>query len=99
MILVSGSFAGVKTMPRAKPPLVRLSDLAPGQVGDFFALLAERTRGATRDSKPFYTCRFRDARRTVSCMVWSDGSWFENCDKEWQPGQFFKIRASYGEHE
>ena len=36
-------------MARARPPLVRLSDLIPGQFADFFALLAERTRGVTRD--------------------------------------------------
>ena len=86
-------------MPREKPSLVQLSDLTPGQGGDFFALLAERTRSATRDGKPFYTCRFRDARRTVTLMVWADSSWFEACEKDWQPGQFFKIRATYGEHD
>ena len=30
-------------MSRPKPPLVRLAELSPGQSGDFFALLAERT--------------------------------------------------------
>jgi hypothetical protein len=29
-------------MPKAKPPLVRLSEMTAGQAGDFFALLAER---------------------------------------------------------
>jgi 3'-5' exoribonuclease len=86
-------------MPREKPPLVQMNDLTPGQGGDFFALLAERIRSATRDGKPFYTCRFRDARRTVTLMVWADSSWFEACEKDWQPGQFFKIRGTYGEHE
>lgn len=85
-------------MPKSKPPLVRLSDLAPDQLGDFFAMLSERTRGQRKDGKPYYTCRFRDARRTASFMVWSDGSWFETCDKKWREGQFFKIRAKYGEH-
>jgi 3'-5' exoribonuclease len=86
-------------MPRSKPPLVRLSELAAGQSGDFFALLAERSRGATRDGKPFYTCRFRDARRTATAMVWADGPWFETCEREWQPGKFFKIRGSLEDHE
>jgi 3'-5' exoribonuclease len=86
-------------MAKSKPPLVRLGELSPGQAGDFFALLAERTRGARRDGKPFYTCRFRDAERTAACMVWFDGPWFEACEKEWQAGQFYKIRATYGEHE
>jgi 3'-5' exoribonuclease len=84
---------------RAKPPLVRLGDLTPGQSADFFALLAERTRGATREGKPFYTCRFRDLRRAVTFMAWADGGWFDACDRDWREGRFYKIRATYGEHE
>jgi 3'-5' exoribonuclease len=86
-------------MARSKPPLVPLSELTPGQSGDFFVLLAERTKGATRDGKPFYTCRFRDARRVVTFMVWSDGPWFEACEAEWQAGRFYKIRGTLTEHE
>jgi 3'-5' exoribonuclease len=86
-------------MSRAKPPLVRLSDLTSGQTGDFFVLLAERARGATRDGKPFYTCRFRDARRTATFMAWADGEWFADCERDWQVGHFYKIRGIFGEHE
>jgi 3'-5' exoribonuclease len=84
---------------RAKPPLVRLRDLTSGQFADFFALLADRAKGATREGKPFYTCRFRDARRTVTFMVWADGGWYEACESEWREGQFYKIRGTYAEHE
>ena len=86
-------------MSRTKPPVVRLSELRPGQQGDFFALLADKSKGATRDGKPFYTCRFRDLRRTASFMVWADGPWYERCEAEWREGQFYKLRATYGEHE
>jgi 3'-5' exoribonuclease len=86
-------------MSKAKPPLLRLEALTPGQSGDFYALLAERVRGARRDSKPFFTCRFRDSTRTATCMVWFDGPWFEACDKDWRQGQFYKLRALYEEHE
>ncbi|MBI1829996.1 MAG: HD domain-containing protein, partial [Planctomycetes bacterium] len=85
-------------MGKSKPPLVRLSEMGPGQSADFFALLAERTRGARRDGKPFYTCRFRDSQRTATFMVWSDGPWFEACDTEWREGQFYKIRGAYDDH-
>src|ERR1700722_17420682 len=85
-------------MTRSKPPLVRLAEMSPGQSGDFFALLVERTRGARRDGKPFYTCRFRDTGRTVTAMVWADGTWFEACEQTWQEGRFYKVRAEYGEH-
>jgi 3'-5' exoribonuclease len=86
-------------MPRPKPTLARLCDLEPGQFADFFALLSERVKKETRDGKPYYSCRFRDARRTVTFMVWADGGWYEVCQREWQEGQFYKIRALYAEHE
>ena len=85
-------------MPKTKPPLVRLCDLAPGQLGDFFVLLAEKIRGARRDGKPFFTCRFRDHARTAAFMVWGDGPWFEACEHEWHEGHFYKIRGVYDEH-
>jgi 3'-5' exoribonuclease len=86
-------------MARAKPPLLRLGVMTPGQSGDFFALLAERTRKETRDGKPFFTCRFKDARRTATAMVWADSVWYELCERDWQPGRFYKVRGVYGEHD
>ncbi len=86
-------------MSRPKPPLLRLHEMTPGQFGDFFALLAERSRAATREGKPYYSCKFRDAHRTASLMVWGDSPWFDQCEKEWREGQFFKMRGTYGEHE
>lgn len=78
---------------------MHLHELSPGQRADFFAQLAERTRGLTREGKPYYHCRLRDARRTVSLMVWADDEHFSPCEREWQEGQFFKVRAAYQEHE
>jgi 3'-5' exoribonuclease len=86
-------------MPRPKPDLVPLHELSAGQFADFFALLGEKTKGATREGKPFFTCRFRDAKRTASLMVWNDGPWFEICERAWQVGQFFKLRGTYEESE
>jgi len=85
-------------MAKSKPPLVRLCELAPGQAGDFFVLLTEKVRGARRDGKPYFTCRFRDNGRTAAFMVWGDGPWFEACDHDWREGQFYKIRGVYDEH-
>lgn len=84
--------------PRSRLPLLRLSDLQPGQTADCFAQLADRVRGTTRDGKPFYTCRFRDARRTVSVVLWADNSLFEAC-QAWRAGDFFKLRGTYSEHD
>ena len=86
-------------MSRPKPTPVRLSELTPGQHADFFALLAEKTKGLTREGKPYFACRFRDARRAVSYMAWEDGPWYKACEAEWQAGQFYKLRAVYAEHE
>jgi 3'-5' exoribonuclease len=76
-----------------------LSALEPGKFADFFALLTERTKKETRDGKPYYACRFRDAQRTAAFMVWADGGWFEECERNWQEGQCYKIRGLYSEHE
>jgi len=86
-------------MAKAKPIQARLHELTSGQYADFFAVLAERTKSATRDGKPFYTCRFRDAKRTATFMVWADGGWFEKCEKEWSPGAYYKVRGKYVEHD
>src|SRR5439155_12533633 len=79
------------------PPIVRLCELASGQSGDFFVLLAERTKGTTRDGKPYYLCKVRDAKRTVSVMVWQDGGWFEDCEQQWREGEFYNVRGAYRE--
>jgi len=86
-------------MTRSKPTLHRLCELTPGQFGDFFAYLAERSKGQTRDGKPYYLCKFRDARRTTGFMVWADGGRFEECETKWQEGGFYKIRGLYQESE
>jgi 3'-5' exoribonuclease len=86
-------------MARSKPPLARLSELTSGQFADFFALLSKRQKHATREGKPYYECKFQDARRSVAFMAWADSTWFEACEKDWKEGQFYKIRGVYGEHE
>ena len=32
-------------------------------------------------------------------MAWQDSPWYEPCERDWQVGQFYKLRAVYGEHE
>jgi 3'-5' exoribonuclease len=83
----------------SKRSVVPLCELTPGQFADFFAVLAERGRGATRDGKPYFTCRFRDARRTVGCMIWGDGAHYADCEREWREGSVYKIRGAYLEHD
>ncbi|MCS6978418.1 MAG: HD domain-containing protein [Gemmatales bacterium] len=85
-------------MARSKPPITPLHALSPDVLSDTFAVLVERTRSQTRDGKPFYTCRFRDKLRTVTCMIWADSPWFAACEKEWKEGTCYKLRVIYGEH-
>jgi 3'-5' exoribonuclease len=97
---IGGHIGYPECMARSKPPVVRLCELTPGQHADFFALLADKARNQTRgEGKPFYLCRFRDNRRTVSFAAWSDSPWFAAAENEWQAGRFFKLRGVYGEHE
>src|SRR4029077_6645452 len=49
--------------------------------------------------KPFFLCKFRDAKRTVGAIpIWGDAPLFEEA-QDWQVGQFFKVRATLVEHE
>jgi len=86
-------------MPRPKPMLKPLADLEPHEYADCFALLAERNKLTTREGKPYFACRFRDARRSVAVMVWADGGHFEDCEQNWQVGHCYKVRGKYTEHE
>jgi len=86
-------------MKASRPVLTHLSDLQPGEKGTFFAMLAEKSKGATRDGKAYYVCRFRDPRRSATFMVWADSELLKVCEAEWAAGQFFKIFGTYSEHD
>ena len=86
-------------MSASKSKLVPLAELLPGRQADFFAVLLDRVRGTTREGRPYFHCRFGDARRTVSFMAWSDDRWYAKAEAEWRPGQFYKLRGLYSEHE
>jgi 3'-5' exoribonuclease len=78
---------------------VSLHELTAGQIADFYALLSGHSKGLTREGKPYYSCQFRDARRTVGCMIWGNSNWFEACENQWSDGQFYLIRGLYSEHD
>ena len=84
-------------MSKVKPAIVPLHQLQLGPpAADCFALLIEKNRGTTHAGKPYFNCKFRDAKRTVGAMVWEDGDHFADCDANWQVGGFFKIRGIFG---
>jgi 3'-5' exoribonuclease len=73
--------------------IIPLKELTEGQEADFFALLSEKQELTTRDGKPYYRVSFRDAGREVSFPIWSDSPLANACRHEWEPGQFYKLRA------
>lgn len=83
--------------PENDAQIRRLSDLEPGQQADCFVVLAAKDRSKTRDGKPYYRVSFRDAKRTVTAMIWSDTAWFADCESAWQVGGFYKLRCKYDE--
>ncbi len=82
-----------------KPELVKLCELQPGIQADCFAQLVEKVHSTTREGKEFYSCRFRDLRRSVAVAVWGDGELYEACHTHWQVGEFYKLRAVLFIHE
>jgi 3'-5' exoribonuclease len=85
-------------MPQKSLPLsttiIALSELADGQEGEFFALLAEKQELKTKDGKPYHRVSFRDKARDVSFPIWSDAPLAVSCRDEWTTGQFYKLRAT-----
>ena len=79
--------------------LRKLSEFESGEAGDCFALLSKKEQAETRDGKPYYRCQFRDVKRTVTAMIWSDSTWFELCNSSWETGEYFKIRCRYSENQ
>ncbi len=80
-----------------EPQISRLSDLKPKQSADCFVLLAGKEKAKTRDGKPYYRVTLRDAKRATTSMIWSDSTFFAECDSVWQSGQFYKVRGRYQE--
>ncbi|MFO0938943.1 MAG: HD domain-containing protein [Gemmataceae bacterium] len=74
-------------------PLVKLHALAPKTPAAFFALLSEKSPRTTKEGLPFYSLRFRDRRRTVSTVLWSDSPWFERCETQWSVGKLYRIQG------
>lgn len=78
--------------------ITELGTLPPGQLGDFFALLAHKEAGTTREGKAFFNLRFESKGRAVALAVWHDTPWHATCRDSWQPGQWFKVRGLWREH-
>lgn len=82
---------------RAATSIVRLCEMLDGDEGDLFAMLTTKEELSTRDGKPYIRIGFRDSTREVAFPIWNDSPLFEDCQKHWTPGQFYKLRALYRE--
>jgi 3'-5' exoribonuclease len=76
-------------------PLAALSELTNGQEADLFVLMTAKEELTTRDGKPYFRVAFRDFAREVSFPIWADSAWAVDCREKWQPGAFYKMRATY----
>ncbi len=95
-------------MPPEQPPLpfeprepriARLSELQPNQSADCFVLLVNKDRSKTRDGRPYFRVSLRDAKRTVTTMIWHDAALFPECESSWKSGGFYKVRGRFVESE
>lgn len=76
-------------------PIVRLSEMVPGQEADVFVLMTSKEQLTTRDGKPYFRVGFRDDAREVAFPIWDNSPWAAECRDRWQPGAFYKVRAVY----
>lgn len=76
-----------------RSPIKTLSELEIGVEADCFVFLAEKEKLRTKDGKPYFKTVFRDKWREIQTPIWSDAPFFDECDKDWQVGRFYKIRA------
>ncbi len=78
-------------------PIVTLSQMSPGQEADLFLLMTVKEELKTKTGKPYFRVGFRDATREVSFPIWGDSAWAADCRDRWNPGLFYKLRATYQE--
>ncbi len=78
-------------------PLVPLCEMVPGQEADLFVLMTAKEQLTTREGKPYFKVAFRDRGREVSFPIWDNSPWAAECQKRWNPGVFYKVRAVYRE--
>ena len=72
-----------------------LSQLTTTEASDCYVQLVEKERRVTKEGKPFYKVRFRDRNNTANAVLWSDSALYNDCERFWRPGGFYKIRASF----
>lgn len=89
--------AGLISVATKQSSVVALSDMIAGQEADLFVLMSAKEELKTRDGKPYFRVGFKDAGREVSFPIWGDSPWAEDCKKNWQPGAYYKLRATYRE--
>ena len=77
----------------ASPVLKSLSEMKEGVESDCFVQLVDKEKLRSRDFKYYFKLIFRDRRKSIQAFIWPDHASFQDCDKEWNVGSFFKIRG------
>ncbi len=86
-----------KTKKQTHGNIKTLSELNAFSDGDCFVQFVACERLKTKEGKPYFKALFRDRKRTVQTLIWSESPLFNECANSWRLGAFYKIRASLRE--
>lgn len=79
---------------RSLSPIFKtLSELTQGNLADCYVQLVAKEKKTTKDGKPFFKLVFRDNKKTLSSIIWSDNPLYSECENNLFPGKFYKIRV------
>ncbi len=72
--------------------IIRLSELADGQEGEFFAALVKKDTGTDKHGNPFVKCHFRDKVATLVAPLWSSHPLLSFAG-DWAIGEGYRLRG------
>lgn len=75
--------------------VIKLSEFRNGTDADVFAVLSVREKMTASNGKPYWRVAFKDDTREISFPIWENTPWFQPCDREWNVGTHYKLRAGY----
>ncbi len=82
-------------MKKSGTQIVKLAEMAENAEADVFVLFVAREKLLTREKKPYVRVTFRDETREVTFPIWENAPHFAECQEAWEPGRFYKIRATH----
>jgi 3'-5' exoribonuclease len=81
------------------PIIIPLHALKLREPAACFARLAEKQTKSTRDGQPFLVLTFRDRRKAMTSVVWSDAAMFRRIRDDWAVGGNYRLQGVLLEHD